>query len=134
MGYLGEVANNGYHHLLKRSLLMKKLVSFFAVSALFTGLALAETPVVPVAATTPTPVVTTPAPAPASIPAAVPTSPVASIPVSGELKDGTKIEIAPDGVVSVVNADGTKTAAPDGMLTLRDGATVVVKSGKKAAE
>lgn len=46
-----------------------------------------------------------------------------------ELEDGTKVSIEGD-VVSVVAADGTKTAAPDGEHKLKDGTTVTVKEGK----
>jgi hypothetical protein len=54
-------------------------------------------------------------------------------PVMDELKDGTKIEIGTDGTVSIMNADGTKTTAPDGVLTLKDQTTFGVKDGKKMA-
>jgi len=47
------------------------------------------------------------------------------------LKDGTKIEIGSDGIVKIINADGTKTTAPDGVLTLKDETTFNVKDGKK---
>ena len=46
-----------------------------------------------------------------------------------ELKDGTKAEVAGEAV-SVVNADGTKTPAPDGTHELKDGTTVTTKDGK----
>ncbi len=46
-----------------------------------------------------------------------------------ELKDGTKVEVAGEAV-SVVNADGTKTPAPDGTHELKDGTTVTTKDGK----
>src|SRR5579871_4416522 len=48
-----------------------------------------------------------------------------------ELKDGTKVEIGADNSVNLVNADGTKTPAPDGTHTLKDGTTLMVKDGKK---
>ena len=49
--------------------------------------------------------------------------------VEHELADGTKVSVEGD-VVSVVAADGTKTAAPDGEHALKDGTTVTVKDGK----
>ncbi len=45
------------------------------------------------------------------------------------LKDGTKVVIEGDAV-SVVGADGAKTAAPDGEHELADGTKVTVKDGK----
>lgn len=45
------------------------------------------------------------------------------------LKDGTKVVIEGDAV-SVVAADGTKTAAPDGEHELADGTKVTTKDGK----
>ncbi len=45
------------------------------------------------------------------------------------LKDGTKVVIEGD-MVSVVAADGTKTAAPDGDHELADGTKVTTKDGK----
>lgn len=45
------------------------------------------------------------------------------------LKDGTKVVIEGD-MVSVVGADGAKTAAPDGEHELADGTKVTVKEGK----
>ncbi len=45
------------------------------------------------------------------------------------LKDGTKIVIEGD-MVSVVAADGTKTAAPDAVHELADGTKVETKAGK----
>ena len=48
-----------------------------------------------------------------------------------ELKDGTKIEVTGEDV-AVVNADGTKTPAPDGTHELKDGTTVTTKGGKVA--
>jgi|GEM_PF-758376 len=45
------------------------------------------------------------------------------------LKDGTKVVIEGE-MVSVVGADGTKTAAPDGEHELADGSKVTVKEGK----
>ncbi len=49
--------------------------------------------------------------------------------VEHELADGTKISVEGDAV-SVVAADGTKTAAPDGEHKLKDGTTVTTKDGK----
>ncbi len=48
------------------------------------------------------------------------------------LKDGTKVVIEGE-MVSVVAADGTKTAAPDGEHELADGTKVTVKEGKLVA-
>lgn len=45
------------------------------------------------------------------------------------LKDGTKVVIEGEAV-SVVGADGTKTAAPDGEHELADGTKVTTKDGK----
>ena len=49
--------------------------------------------------------------------------------VEHELADGTKVCVEGDAV-SVVAADGTKTAAPDGEHKLKDGTTVTTKDGK----
>lgn len=48
------------------------------------------------------------------------------------LKDGTKVVIEGE-TVSVVGADGAKTAAPDGEHELADGTKVTVKEGKLVA-
>ena len=69
---------------------------------------------------------------PTATPAVASTAPAK--PISAELQDGSKIESANDGVVSVLNADGTKTPAPDGTLTLKDGVSLVVKAGKKLSQ
>ena len=45
------------------------------------------------------------------------------------LKDGTKVVIEGEAV-SVVGADGTKTAAPDGDHELADGSKLTIKDGK----
>lgn len=50
-----------------------------------------------------------------------------------ELKDGTKIEVTGDAVM-VIGKDGAKTAAPDGVHTLKDDTTVETKDGKKVAK
>jgi len=65
------------------------------------------------------------------VPAMEMAKPVVSGPVQSELKDGTKIETGLDGSVTVVNVDGTRTPAPDGILTLKDGTTISVKNGNK---
>ncbi len=49
--------------------------------------------------------------------------------VEHELEDGTKVSVEGDSV-SVVAADGTKTAAPDGEHKLKDGTTITTKDGK----
>ncbi len=48
------------------------------------------------------------------------------------LKDGTKVVIEGE-MVSVVAADGKKTAAPDGEHELADGTKVTTKEGKLVA-
>jgi len=58
----------------------------------------------------------------------------AAKPVAAELQDGSKIEIASDSTVSVIEKDGSKTAAPDGVHTLKDGVTFTVKNGKRVAQ
>ena len=55
-------------------------------------------------------------------------------PVTAELNDGTKIEIGSDAEVSTINSDGSKTPAPDGVLTLKDGVTITIKGGKKVSQ
>jgi hypothetical protein len=50
--------------------------------------------------------------------------------VTTETQDGNKVEIAPDGTVSVYK-DEAKQTPPDGTLTLKDGSTINVKDGKK---
>lgn len=64
-------------------------------------------------------------------PAAAPAAAAATEAKVVELKDGTKVEVAGESV-SVVNADGTKTPAPDGTHELKDGTTVTTKGGKIA--
>ena len=54
-------------------------------------------------------------------------------PVTAELNDGSKVEFEADGAVLVVGADGTKTPAPDGVLSLKDGVPFVVKDGKRVS-
>ncbi|MEI6731018.1 MAG: hypothetical protein WCL30_07160 [Pseudomonadota bacterium] len=58
----------------------------------------------------------------------------AAKPISAELQDGSKIEIATDSTVSVIEKDGSKTAAPDGVHTLKDGVTFTVKNGKRVVQ
>lgn len=53
-----------------------------------------------------------------------------SKPVTGTLKDGTKYEIGSDKTVTLINPDGTKNVAPDGVLTNKDDTTFNVKEGK----
>ncbi len=55
-------------------------------------------------------------------------------PVKAELLDGTKIEFAPDGAVWVINTDGSRVPAPDGILTLKDGVTFTVKNSARVNE
>lgn len=85
-----------------------------------------------------------PAPASSSLPNAsppllfkvAPTAPpqASSSAIKAELKDGTHIEIMADGSVLIVNSDGSKTPAPDGVHTLKDGTTFEVKDGKQTGE
>ncbi len=60
------------------------------------------------------------------------TAPAAA--TSMELKDGTKIQMGANNMVSVMNADGSMTPAPDGAHVLKDGTTITTKDGKKVAE
>lgn len=53
-----------------------------------------------------------------------------SKPVAGTLKDGTKYEIGSDKTVTLINPDGTRNVAPDGVLTNKDDTTFNVKEGK----
>lgn len=111
---------------------MKKSLCVLAASLLISTGAFAQT------AATDTPAATTPAAAePATAAPAATTTTVVTAPASAtvaELKDGTKIEITADGSVSIINADGSKTTAPDGSYTLRDGTSLGVKLGKKIVE
>lgn len=50
---------------------------------------------------------------------------------TAELRDGTKIEISDDNTVTIINPDGTRNVAPDGILTLKDQTTFDVKDGKR---
>lgn len=103
---------------------MNKLFAILAVA----GLALTATAATAAYAQT----VTTTTQAPAAT--TVTTTAVAAAPAVRELKDGTRIEVAADNSVSVINADGSKTPAPDGAHTLKDGTTITTKDGKKVAE
>lgn len=64
-------------------------------------------------------------------PAAAPAAAEAHAAVEHELADGTKVVVEGENV-SVVAADGTKTPAPDGTHTFKDGTTVTTKGGKVA--
>ena len=55
-------------------------------------------------------------------------------PVIAELNDGSKVEFDADGSVMVLQADGSRTTAPTGILTLKDGTPFVVKDGKRVSE
>lgn len=61
-------------------------------------------------------------------PTATESKPAAATAQMLELKNGTKIEVMGEKV-SVLNADGTKTPAPDGMHELKDGSKVTTKGG-----
>lgn len=79
-------------------------------------------------------IATVPAVAHATEHAAAPAVAAAEVAVKVEakeatLKDGTKVVIEGD-MVSVVAADGTKTAAPDAVHELADGTKVETKAGK----
>lgn len=54
-------------------------------------------------------------------------------PVKATLNDGSKIEFDADATVWVVT-DGTRNPAPDGLMTLKDGTSFVVKSGKRVSD
>lgn len=62
----------------------------------------------------------------AAAPAAATEAPAAK---EATLKDGTKVVIEGD-MVSVVGADGAKTAAADGVHELADGTKIETKEGK----
>ena len=102
---------------------MNKLFTLAAVAGLALSTAVvaeeAAAPAAASAATTTTTTTTTEVAAPAAEVKAL------------ELKDGTKIEVTGEDV-AVVNADGTKTPAPDGTHELKDGTTVTTKGGKVA--
>jgi|GEM_PF-6578262 len=70
---------------------------------------------------------------PAAVPSTVSSKTDTAKPVTAELNDGTKIEITNDGSVNIVAKDGSKTTAPDGLLTLKDGVTLTVKGGKRVS-
>lgn len=72
---------------------------------------------------------------PTSVPTSPPPAPAVVEPpsINATLNDGTKIEIDADNTVWVLGADKSKTPAPDGTLTLRDGTPFVVKDGKRVA-
>ena len=55
-------------------------------------------------------------------------------PIHAELNDGTQVEFGLDGSVSILNKDGSKDPAPDGILTLKDGVTFTVKGGQRVDE
>ncbi len=110
--------------------------SMKTLSVLATGLFIAVAASAFAEGDAPAPATTAPVPAATAVqPATTPATPVAqATPVEGELKDGTKVEFGTDGTVSIVNVDGTKTPAPDGVHTLRDNTTFAVKDGKKVVE
>ncbi|HEU5047992.1 MAG TPA: hypothetical protein VFT64_09160 [Rickettsiales bacterium] len=53
-----------------------------------------------------------------------------SKPTGGTLKDGTKYEVGSDNTITLINPDGSKNVAPDGVLTNKDDTTFNVKEGK----
>ncbi len=55
-------------------------------------------------------------------------------PIHAELNDGTEVEFGLDDSVSILNKDGSKTPAPDGNLTLKDGVTFTVRNGQRVNE
>ena len=65
---------------------------------------------------------------------AAPTPTLSNNMIIATLIDGTKVQFEAAGVVMILHKDGTKTPAPDGMLTLRDGTPFVVKDGKRVSE
>lgn len=101
--------------------MMKSLLAAVAVVALSAGVVSAEDHVAPA-----------PAASPAEAAASAATEAAADAAVTVKettLKDGTKVVIEGD-MVSVVGADGAKTAAPDGEWELADGTKVTTKEGK----
>lgn len=74
--------------------------------------------------------------APTSVPTAPPSPPVVVVaqPVIATLLDGSQIEMDADSSVWALNFDGSKSAVPDGILTLKDGVTFAVKDGKRVDE
>jgi hypothetical protein len=70
-------------------------------------------------------------PAAAPVAPTPPAPPAPPQPIFAELNDGSKVEIDADGSVWVLAADGSKTVAPDGTLTLKDETPFVVKDGKR---
>lgn len=100
--------------------MMKSLLAAVAVVALSAGVASAEDHIAPAPAATP---------AEAAASAATEAAADAATVKETTLKDGTKVVIEGD-MVSVVGADGAKTAAPDGEHELADGTKVTTKEGK----
>jgi glucose/arabinose dehydrogenase len=126
---------------------MKK---FFAVAALVGGFscasvfaqatapaatppaAQAEAPKTPPMPLIALPAAPTVAPPPAPTPPAVQPQVITPQPSAIiTLKDGTKLEVESDNTVWVLGADGSKVTAPDGMMLMRNGLTLVVKNGKQ---
>jgi hypothetical protein len=103
------------------SLLLAILTGIYGASA-----GAADTPVYP---STPIPSQTSPTSAPL-VPPAAPSLSTAQ-PIGAELSDGSKVEIEVDGSVMVVNPDNSRTPAPDGTMTLKDGTPFIVKDGKR---
>jgi hypothetical protein len=67
-------------------------------------------------------------------PSAPPAPPNNPKPIHAELSDGTQVEFDLDGSVWILNKDGSKDPAPDGILTLKDGVTFNVKNGNRVDE
>jgi hypothetical protein len=67
-------------------------------------------------------------------PSAPPAPPNNPKPIHAELNDGTQVEFDLDGSVWILNKDGSKDPAPDGILTLKDGVTFNVKNGNRVDE
>lgn len=54
-------------------------------------------------------------------------------PVIANLNDGSKIEFDADGTVWVLQENATRTPAPDGTLTLKDGTPFIVRDGHRVS-
>jgi hypothetical protein len=67
-------------------------------------------------------------------PPSVVETPRAPKPITAELNDGSKVEFDSDNSVWVLAVDGSKSTAPDGVLTLKDGVPFVVRNGKRVGD
>lgn len=117
---------------------MRPLLVSLAVAGMAMGALAADPPQLPVAAPVPG-AADAPAKAPDFPSGGAPASSVQTMPppaplpqpVKAELNDGSKVEFDADGKVWVVDASGSRTIAPDGILSLKDGTPFAVKNGKR---